>query len=126
MFCAVVATTDGTLRYSCAGHIPGILIQPSGPTTLLDDAGSVPLAIFAGEHRPEAHTVLRPGSTLLLCTDGLVERRRESLDVGLDRLQSILTAAHTLSEEHLADHLLERLLADGHRDDVAIVIYRHP
>jgi signal transduction histidine kinase/CheY-like chemotaxis protein len=126
VFCAVVATTEGTLRYSCAGHVPGLVVHPDGQTEVLDGARCVPLAILTEAHRPEAEILLGPASTLLLCTDGLFERRRESLDVGLARLRAVLTAAHPLSPEHLADHLLDRLLADGHRDDVAIVLYRQP
>jgi PAS domain S-box-containing protein len=126
VFCAVVTTTDGTLRFCCAGHVPGIVMHLDGQTEILDGARSVPLAVLDDAHRSEAETVLRPGSTLLLCTDGLFERRRESLDAGLARLQSLLTEAGPLSEEHLADQLLHHQLVDGHRDDVALVIYRQP
>ncbi|HET9254830.1 MAG TPA: SpoIIE family protein phosphatase [Pseudonocardiaceae bacterium] len=126
VFCAVVATTDGTLRFCSAGHVPGIVTHPDGQLEILDGARSVPLAVLDEAHRSEAETVLRPGSTLLLCTDGLFERRRESLDVGLARLRSALTAAGAYSEQRLADHLLDRQLADGHHDDVALVLYRQP
>jgi anti-sigma regulatory factor (Ser/Thr protein kinase) len=68
---------------------------------------------------------LWPGATLLLYTDGLIERRRESIQVGLDRLLRE-AAAHERSEvDELCDHLLSTLVEPGHvADDIALVVMR--
>lgn len=79
VFCAVVDTTDGTCRYSSAGHLPAVVSLPGGSTLLLDGAVSVPLAVTPGAERPGASLTLPDGATVLIYTDGLVERRRESL-----------------------------------------------
>ena len=68
-------------------------------------------------------TVLLPaGSTLVLYTDGLVESRRQDLDVGLTRLRQAATALAGLPLDDLADGLLERL--GGSDDDVALLVVR--
>jgi anti-sigma regulatory factor (Ser/Thr protein kinase) len=92
----------------------------------LTDAGSVPLAVRRVDPRPEASQVLLPGSTLMLFTDGLVERRHESIDDGLDRVADALVDTSRLSIDALADEVLRKLSpAGGYDDDVAMVVYRH-
>lgn len=71
------------------------------------------------------HTVgLPPGATLLLYTDGLVERRTESLRDGLDRLARTLRGLAGLDPEVLCDEVLARSLPAHADDDVAIVAVR--
>jgi anti-sigma regulatory factor (Ser/Thr protein kinase) len=69
---------------------------------------------------------LAPGSTLLLYTDGLIERREQSLDAGLDHLVRVVAdlASADASLQHLCDRLLERLLPERPEDDVAVVAVR--
>jgi anti-sigma regulatory factor (Ser/Thr protein kinase) len=93
----------------------------------LTEASSVPLAVHRNAPRPQAATALTPGSTLLLYTDGLVERREESIDTGIARVTDVLTQTMELPVDAVADALLDRLAPDlGYDDDVAIVLYRHP
>jgi PAS domain S-box-containing protein len=126
VFCAVL-DPGGTLRYSSAGHLPALLADEEGDTRLLDDAGGLPLAIRTGRSRPEASTAFREGSTLLLYTDGLVERRGESLDAGFGRARANLAANRHLPAEQLADALVAQLLEPGRQeDDVALVLHRRP
>ncbi|MGK5676117.1 SpoIIE family protein phosphatase [Micromonospora sp. URMC 106] len=125
VFCAIIDRTLGVLRYSSAGHPPGILVHPDGSADLLTRAGSVPLASVAVPGRPEAGARLRPGSTLLLYTDGLIERRRELIDAGISRAVAALTQGRELPEGKLADRMVRDLLPDTRNDDVAVLVYRH-
>jgi anti-sigma regulatory factor (Ser/Thr protein kinase) len=93
----------------------------------LTDARSVPLAVQRDQPRPEATAGLTGGSTLLLYTDGLVERRDESIDAGIGRIADVMAQTTGLPVEKVADVMLEKLSpALGYDDDVAIVLYRHP
>ena len=76
--------------------------------------------------RPEQDVVLAPGSTLLLYTDGLVERRDEDLDQGMARAVTALRQARALAPAELAVVLTDQLLADAPDDDVAFLVYRSP
>ncbi len=76
------------VRYACAGHPPPLAFEPDRPLRFLWEGRSPPLAV--GGTRIEADDVLEPGARLLLYTDGLVERRAESLDTGLARLAAEL------------------------------------
>ncbi len=127
VFLAILDTESGMLQYSNAGHMPAVLAGPeSGPTTMLTDAGSVPLAVRRDQPRPQATRVLPPGSTLMLFTDGLVERRQESIDDGIARAAHVLVETLTLPLDTVADAVLRELApAAGYDDDVAMVIYRH-
>jgi PAS domain S-box-containing protein len=126
VFCAVL-DADGTAHYSSAGHIPATIVDRHGGHQLLEGAQSFPLASIPVTGRPEATVTLEPGATLLLCTDGLIERRDESIDDSLDRLRSALVAARRLEPDALVEHVIRTLLPDGTQtDDVAVVVYRHP
>jgi PAS domain S-box-containing protein len=125
VFCGILDPATGTLTYSSAGHLPATLVHGDGSTQLLDDAGSVPLAVRIAAPRPEGTAVVPIGSLLMLYTDGLVERRREALDDGIDRAT---TAAHDKRDAELGDlaaALMDSLRpADGYEDDVALLLYR--
>ena len=126
VFCAVVDRSAGTLRYSSAGHVPAILVDADGGSSLLTAAGSLPLAVLEDLVRPEHDVVLPPGSTLLLYTDGLVERRDQDLDHGMARAATALAEGRALSPGALAEVLTDQLLADAPDDDVAFLVYRSP
>ncbi|WP_143261866.1 SpoIIE family protein phosphatase, partial [Allokutzneria sp. NRRL B-24872] len=126
MFCAVIDPVDGTVRYSNAGHPPPVLAQLDGTHELLSDR-SLPLAVFPGRARPETKVQLRAGSTLLLYTDGLIERRDVPVLEGIGAAQRVVLDSSALRPSELADRLLAELLPPvGHDDDVAVLVYRHP
>jgi len=83
VFCGILDPATGSLRYSSAAHPPGIVVRPDGNVVLLDGARSLPLAIRQDAGRTDADYVLPPRSTLLLYTDGLVERRGQPLTEGI-------------------------------------------
>jgi serine phosphatase RsbU (regulator of sigma subunit) len=124
VFCAVVDATAGTLRYSSAGHVPAIVVDADGGSRYLTAAGSLPLAVVENLVRPEHDVVLAPGSTLLLYTDGLVERRDEDLDQGMARATAALREGRHLPPVELAGLLTDQLLDDAPDDDVAFLVYR--
>jgi serine phosphatase RsbU (regulator of sigma subunit)/anti-sigma regulatory factor (Ser/Thr protein kinase) len=127
VFLAVLDTETGVLEYSNAGHMPAVLAGPEpGETAVLTDAASVPLAVRRDEPRPQASRVLPLGSTLLLFTDGLVERKRESIDDGIARAANALVATAKVPLDAVAAAMVHELApAAGYDDDVAMVIYRH-
>jgi serine phosphatase RsbU (regulator of sigma subunit) len=124
VFCAVVDPRSGRLRYSSAGHVPAVVTDADGAIRLLEAAGSLPLAVVDELERPEAEVVLPAGSTLLLYTDGLVERRHEALDEGIARAAAALSAGRGLAPAELADRLTAQLLERAPDDDVAFLLYR--
>jgi serine phosphatase RsbU (regulator of sigma subunit) len=124
VFCAVIDPAAGTLRYSSAGHVPAIVVDADGTSRFLTAAGSLPLAVVDDLVRPEYDVVLTAGATLLLYTDGLVERRDEDLDVGMARAVTAVTEGRSLAPAALAELLTDQLLADAPDDDVAFLVYR--
>ncbi|MGY0068384.1 SpoIIE family protein phosphatase [Streptomyces sp. QTS137] len=123
---AVVDTRRQHLTYTSAGHPPPFLARPDGTVVLLDQATDPPLGVLTDPApRPQATVSYTPGDTLVLYTDGLIERRGEDIDAGLHRLADTLSRHTSLHPDHLADTLLTRLgVADGGRDDVALIVVR--
>ena len=112
------------LRWSNAGHIPPILLAPDGGTTLLEGRPDLMLGVDPDARRADHTAELPDGSTLLLVTDGLVERRGSDLDEGLDRLREVLRDLAGRPLEELLDTVLARLVPRAGEDDVAIVAVR--
>jgi len=117
---------EHTITYSSAGHPPPILVHADGRIEFLDRATDPPLDARPDPiPRPEACTRYAEGATLVLYTDGLIERRREDIDTGLARLADSLARHRTDDPERLADAvLLELLPPGGATDDTALVIVR--
>lgn len=123
---AVIDTINYRITYSSAGHLPPVLLHPDGTCDLLNRATDPPLGARL-EHvpRPEADLPYTRGDTLVLYTDGLIERRGEDIDTGLHRLTDALARHSRLGPERLADALLARLdVAGGARDDIALILVR--
>ncbi len=125
--CAVLNPRTGELTYSSAGHPPPILVHADGTTQILEDAHTIPLGIRSGWPRPEAHVIVPARATLLLYTDGLVERRRRPLEQGIDRVAGTVQDGRAMSLDDLANRIMSQLAPDdGYQDDVALLVYRHP
>ncbi|MGW3634954.1 PP2C family protein-serine/threonine phosphatase [Streptomyces sp. NPDC005122] len=123
---AMVDPRSHLIIYSNAGHPPPVLVHPDGGCRFLDEAVDPPLGARP-QHvpRPQAGQPYSPGDTLVLYTDGLIERRDEDIDAGLARLTEALGRHRFLGPEHLADALLADLgLVRGAHDDIALVIVR--
>lgn len=123
---ALVDTRSRLIVYSSAGHPPPVLLHRDGSHDLLDLATDPPLGARP-EHvpRPQAGIPYVRGDTLVLYSDGLIERRGEDIDTGLRRLVEALADCSALEPQTLADTLLERLrLTAGSRDDIVLVVTR--
>jgi PAS domain S-box-containing protein len=122
----LIDTRSKLIIYSNAGHPPPVLLRSHGTCELLDKATDPPLG--AREHhvpRPQVGVGYARGDTLVLYTDGLIERRDEDIDTGIERLSTALAQDQALSPDLLADALLARLgVAGGASDDIALVIIR--
>jgi anti-sigma regulatory factor (Ser/Thr protein kinase) len=126
-FCAVLSPKTGELVYSSAGHPPPILVQADSTVRLLDEAGSIPLGLRIQRTRHDALDSLPPRATLLLYTDGLVERRREPLDQGIERAAALVGQNRGTELDELADRIMAGLAPSrGYQDDVALLLYRQP
>ncbi|WP_432510161.1 SpoIIE family protein phosphatase [Kineococcus sp. SYSU DK001] len=115
------------LRWSNAGHPPAMVVNPDG--TVLPLVGLHPdllLGVVPGIERRDSEVVLDQGSTVLLYTDGLVERRDQPLQEGLEALQAVLEelAAEGLDLDTLVDRTLARMLPPTPEDDVAVIAVR--
>ncbi len=118
---------DGTATvcWSNAGHPPPVLVCADGRTQLLDRRPERLLGVAPGVHRSDHELTLHPQDTLLLYTDGLVERRDAELD---DGFRWLVEELRTVGSEPL-DVLCDALLAElGGRvdDDVALLAVRLP
>jgi len=112
------------LEWSNAGHPPPLLIGADGDVRLLEAADTdLLLGIEPTTRRRLTRSRLRAGETLLLYTDGLVERRDQPLGEGIALLREVAArAASTTSDpEELADAVLAAMLPAPSSDDVAVV-----
>ena len=118
------------LVWSNAGHPPPMLVSDEGAVSVLAaESTDLLLGIKPDTRRVESECELDRGATLLLYTDGLVERRDQPIDEGLALLQETFAAlaADSLTLEELCDQILVRMLPVTADDDVALVAVRlHP
>jgi len=121
---AVYNPETSELRFASAGHLPPLVIDPEGRATYLDAEVDPPLgAVVYPDVSAENRFELQAGSTLLLFTDGLVERRGASINEGLGALRERAGAnGHDL--EALCDEVLSQMVGDEVSDDVAILALR--
>ncbi|HTN99267.1 MAG TPA: PP2C family protein-serine/threonine phosphatase, partial [Microthrixaceae bacterium] len=122
MVCAILDPANGQITYSSAGHPPGLLLRKDR-SAWLDQASGTPLGVRF-DSRTESTSRLLDKDLVFFYSDGLVERRNESLDQGLNRLR-ILTEAHWADPVQLfADAVLKEMTSDGAPDDVVLVAAR--
>ena len=113
------------LRWSNAGHPPPLLLAPGGPARLLHRPVDAPIGL-ARMTRTENDEAVPAGTTVLLYTDGLVERRGEDIDVGLQRLVEVATALGAPPLEQWCDALLDGMTPSLQEDDLVLLAVRTP
>lgn len=86
---AVLNVQDHTLTWAQAGHFSPLIIHADGRSTYLAERSGPPLALYGARHYESSSTNLHPGDRVMMFTDGLVERRREHIDIGLTRLAQL-------------------------------------
>ncbi|TWV46121.1 SpoIIE family protein phosphatase [Streptomyces misionensis] len=123
----VTRTDDGQwqLTWTNAGHPPPLLITRDGLADFLTDGHGLLLGTGVRTRRPDATVLLPPDSTLVLYTDGLVEKPGQTLDDGLGRLRRHAAALAHRPLPSFTDQLLRRVRPPG-LDDVALLALRTP
>src|SRR5690606_20148774 len=132
--CLVLDPETGELVWARAGHPPPLVAGPHGCRRLEDATGTV-MGVRARPPYTAGTATIEPGESILLYTDGLVERRGELVDDGIDRLAEIAARHHALSPDALTDALLAGALDGNHAntaaggapdpvDDVALIVAR--
>ncbi|WSU66909.1 SpoIIE family protein phosphatase [Streptomyces sp. NBC_01102] len=123
---AVIDYDHRTVTYSSAGHPPPALLHADGGIEFLDRATDPPLgARIEDVPRVQAEAAYSEGATLVLYTDGLVERRHEDIDTGLQRLADCLGRHASADPDSVADALLSEVIPpSGNTDDTALVVIR--
>lgn len=117
----------GTARHTSAGHVP-IVWVPNGKPGVFIEAGRRPLL---GYRMPDdddlaADFPFESGDLVVMFTDGLIERRGETIDDGLDRLLAAVERSRDLAPQAMCDALLEQLTDEGYdpEDDIAVLVLR--
>jgi serine phosphatase RsbU (regulator of sigma subunit) len=118
-------TRSGRGEYVRAGHLPVLVRDPDGSVSELRGSGAPPLGVRHEQSVRAEEVELPAGSTTLLYTDGLIERRGKPIDQSVDELKAALARAPGNLEECL-DAIVEELLPDESHDDVAILGMRLP
>jgi GAF domain-containing protein len=112
-----------TLTWSNAGHPPPIMVDDRGRARSLGEH-DILLGVVADAERTEESTRFSPSHTLLMYTDGLVERRGEDFDTGVERLARAAEAANHLPLERMLDEVLAAMLPGVPEDDVVLLALR--
>lgn len=127
VLCQVRKLPEGgaLMTWSNAGHLPPVLVLPDGTARLLATSPDLLLGMQPSAERRDTEVVLEPGSTLVLYTDGLVERRGQDLDVGLALLAALAGRLVAQDPEQVCDALLAEMGGTGD-DDVAVLVLHVP
>ncbi|MDT0616307.1 SpoIIE family protein phosphatase [Streptomyces lancefieldiae] len=122
---AIHDPNEGRLVYASAGHLPILVRDENGTVQRADEPTGPPLGTGGWVHT-SGSIALSPGSTAVLYTDGLVERRNEDLDEGIAALERALSGA-TGSPQVICDRLVRSAgVTPDHDDDVAVLVLQHP
>ncbi|TDC61363.1 GAF domain-containing protein [Actinomadura sp. GC306] len=116
---AVYDPVERTCTLANAGHIPPVLVSAYGESRVLGVPSGVPIGV-GGEPFETVEVAVEDGAQLVLCTDGLLERRDRDLDHGLELMRGRLAGA-TRDLDRTCDSLLDSLATSTPADDIAIV-----
>ncbi|MFD7094988.1 SpoIIE family protein phosphatase [Streptomyces xanthophaeus] len=126
---AEVDLTTGMLRMVRAGHLDPVVRRGDGSCHRIQVAGGLPLGLSprdrpgTGSGYPVTSLELHPGDTLLLCTDGLIERPGADSDTGMGEFMDAVRAG-PVDVEELADVLCDLVGDSGGGDDMALLLLR--
>ena len=120
----VVDPVAEQLRWVNAGHPPALLLNDGRTPEFLEGGSSVPLGVLPFPEFEESSVAIDQGATVVLYTDGLVERPGEHIDTGLDRLADAVRGNST-DPQQICDRVLRELVPEvGAPDDVAMLTLR--
>lgn len=122
---AVHDPSEGRLSYASAGHLPILIRDPDGTVHRAEEPTGPPLGTGGWMHT-SGSVPLGPGCTAVLYTDGLIERRDQDIDEGVDALTRALAGA-TGSPQVMCDRLMRSMgVTSEHDDDVAVLVLQYP
>ncbi|WP_329395714.1 SpoIIE family protein phosphatase [Streptomyces lydicus] len=122
---AVHDPNEGRLVYASAGHLPILVRDPDGSVHRAAEPTGPPLGTGGWLHT-SGSVPLGSGSSAVLYTDGLVERRDKDIDDGVEALERAFAGAAG-TPDIVCDRLLRSLgITATHDDDVAILVLQHP
>jgi serine phosphatase RsbU (regulator of sigma subunit) len=109
------------VRWTSAGHPAPVLVAPDGTARFLDQVPDPLLGVLPDSERCDQQVEVPRGATLVLYTDGLVERRDEDLDERRERLLAVLAEHHGKPLDEMLDAVLAEMVGDQRGDDVAVL-----
>jgi len=121
--CVIIDPRRGRLSLCCAGHVPLILVSPDGRTETIGAGSGLPLGISDGSPREVFRRDVVKGTTVVLVTDGVVERRDHDLDEGIGRLENLAARLHRAPLASLVCDVA-RLAGEHPDDDVTVFAAR--
>ncbi|MFG2819697.1 SpoIIE family protein phosphatase [Kitasatospora sp. NPDC048365] len=121
VLCGRLDPRTGRLQWARAGHLPPVLTTPGAAARALAPPEGLVLGVVPAARYATAETTLAPGQTLLLYTDGLVERRGSDLGAGVARLLGAVDEYRAPDLEGCLDHVVRRLGAPNPLDDACLV-----
>ena len=116
---AVLDVAARTLQWSQAGHFSPLVVSADGASSYLPERPGAPLALLEGQRYKSSMVEVRPGDRVLMFTDGLVERRREHLDIGIARLAALASSHARLPPQEFVETLAASVTQRF--DDLALV-----
>jgi serine phosphatase RsbU (regulator of sigma subunit) len=119
VLCGIVDVAGHRLTLANAGHLPPLLVADSQREFVTTGTGA-PIGVDDGRPYIETTIEVPAGSTLLAFTDGLVERRGETIDEGMERLRASVPSA-PISLGRCLDEIVETMLTPSSHDDTAIL-----
>jgi serine phosphatase RsbU (regulator of sigma subunit) len=119
VLCGIVDVVGHRLTLANAGHLPPLVVADGHRQFVTTDTGA-PIGVDDGRPYRETTIEVPPRSTVLAFTDGLVERRGETLDEGMDRLRITVPSAPA-SLDRCLDELVDKMLTPASHDDTAIL-----
>jgi anti-sigma regulatory factor (Ser/Thr protein kinase) len=120
---AIVSPSRTSIRIANAGHPPPLIRSADGSVRRIDDGRSLPIGAFADTTFADAELQVDPDFSLVVYTDGLVERRGESIDAGIDQLAAIVGPSAGSAHE-LIDEVFAEFEFGDHPDDRALLAVR--
>jgi serine phosphatase RsbU (regulator of sigma subunit) len=118
----IVAADRDTFTVASMGHLPPVVAGPDGGTCLLNGAPSPPVGAPLRRRPFDVAYELHPGTTVGCYTDGLIERRGQSIDQGLERLRAAFFAGPP--EEVCVGVMGELVGGSAVQDDTALLVFR--
>jgi serine phosphatase RsbU (regulator of sigma subunit) len=120
--CAVFDPPYDTMSLAVAGHPPPIVAAPGLPASYPEIVSSPPIGTHFRSRRSSTVISLPLGAVVAFYTDGLIERRGESLDVGFERLREAISPG---APNRVAHEIMRQLVGGSvPRDDIALVVVR--